>query len=163
MGSRVGRLWWPLLATGLTWGAFLVLAPLLKAPTLAPELAERLAGGVRLALFPVAVVLAQMASVQFRQLGAGAPSGRSYRVARRALADTMVYTVAFLPMLLALSTELPPAWLGCLVLLVILFVTGRLLFWIGSLNDARLAASGTAVTLNVVLGMLAYLLLQVTS
>ena len=52
---------------------------------------------------------------------------------------------------------------GCLVLLVILFVTGRLLFWIGSLNDARLAASGTAVTLNVVLGMLAYLLLQVTS
>jgi len=166
MISRVtatGPCLWPLVASGLTWVVFLALAPLFEAPTLAPDLAERLAGAVRLAAIPAALVLVLLAAFRISWWTGLAPLADLARVARRVLPETVASTLVFIPLLLALATELPPSWLGCLVLLALLFSTGQLLFWLGTLTRTRLAAAGAAVTLNLTLGMGTYLILQLVS
>ncbi|MBI1208560.1 MAG: MAPEG family protein [Azospirillum sp.] len=150
-----------------TWLAFWLLMPLFRGPGDPVGLAERLAGGIRLAVIPVAMVLATMIGVMAARVVSRSfnpiddPESRLYRISQRVLANTAEQTMVFVPCLVALSTVLPAAWLGVMVLLVGLFVCGRLLFWTGYLIHPYARAPGMAMTFNVNIGVVIYLLYDI--
>lgn len=147
-----------LAATALTVLLFVLLAPLV--PLVPPpegdaSLAARLALAVRLSVWPALVLCAMVGAVMAvrGRVQAFNPiddaEGRAYRVAQRALTNTVEQTVIFLPGLAALATLLPADGLGALTLATALFVAGRLLFWAGYAIHPYARAPGMAMTLTV--------------
>jgi uncharacterized MAPEG superfamily protein len=135
--------------------AIRALAPAFPAPARVASEAERLVYALHLLVAPTLVlVVLVLATVTARAL-AGAlnplddPESRLYRKNQRALTNTVEQTVIFVPAFLALATLLPAVALGGLSLAAGLFVTGRLLFWIGYLIHPLARAPGMAVTLTV--------------
>lgn len=129
------------------------------APAALPEAAvgaaERLALAARLSVWPALLVLALVLLVMAAR-GAGRllnpiddAESRFYRVAQRALSNSVEQTLVFLPGLWALATLLPAAELGWPVLLVRAFLTARLLFVAGYLVHPYARAPGMAATLTV--------------
>lgn len=148
-------------AAALTLILFFVLMPLIPAPEGVTALQARLALAARLALWPALVLFAMVIGVMavrgrtkaFNPIEDG--ESRAYRVAQRALSNTVEQTIIFLPALLALSTLLPVMRLGALSLATALFVAGRLLFWAGYMIHPYARAPGMAMTLTtnlIVLG-----------
>lgn len=154
-----------LAATALTVALFVLLAPLVPPPEGDASLAARLALAARLSVWPALVLCAMVGGVMAVRGRAQAfnpiddAEGRAYRVAQRALTNTVEQMVIFLPGLAALATLLPADGLGALRLATALFVTGRLLFWAGYAVHPYARAPGMAMTLTVNLIVLGWAVL----
>jgi len=139
----------------LTLAALRLLAPAFPAPAGVASDIERLVYAVHLLVGPVLVLLLLvLATATIRAMtGALDPLGdaesRLYRKNQRALSNTVEQTAIFVPAFLALATLLPAVALGGLGLAVMVFVAGRVLFWIGYLIHPFARAPGMAVTLTV--------------
>ena len=145
-----------------TFALFYLLLPLFPAPEGAAALPERLALAARLSLWPALVLFAMVVGVMavrgrhhaFNPIDDA--ESRAYRVAQRALTNTVEQTLIFLPVLWALSAMLPAGRLGVPVLATVLFVAGRLLFWAGYFVHPYARAPGMAATFAVNLVVLGW-------
>ncbi len=132
----------------------LALAPLFPPPAVA-DLAGRLGLAARLSVWPALVLLLViLAVVTTRGLcrlfnPIDDPETRVYRVCQRALSNTVEQTLVFLPALTGLCALLPLQSLGFPALFTLLFVVGRVLFWIGYVVHPFARAPGMAMTLTV--------------
>lgn len=166
--SHRRRLVWAFLVNGaaslVTWAVFLALRPRFGQPEGVSSLAERLAWGLGLAVWPAALLLAMVVAVALARAAADAfdpvrdPETPVLAVSRRVLTNSVEQTAIFVPTLLALAASLEDRHLGALVLLLALFLAGRLLFWAGYLVHSFARAPGMAMTLNVNAGMVAFAL-----
>lgn len=151
----------------VTAAAFFALLPRMPAPADLATLAERLAFGLRLTVWPALLVLLMVVGTAgARALGNAYnpiddPETRLYRISQRVLGNTVEQTVIFVPGLLALAAVLAPAQCGALVLLVVFYVAARGLFWIGYLVHPYARAPGMAATMTVNGGMLGYVVFRV--
>lgn len=144
-----------LASAAVTAALFVLLVPLMPAPEGVVALQARLALAARLSLGPALVLFAMVVGVMVVRGRTQAfnpiedTESRAYRVAQRALSNTVEQTLIFLPALMALSTLLPVASLGVPALATALFVAGRLLFWAGYFVHPYARAPGMAMTFAV--------------
>lgn len=154
-----------LASAAATLALIVLLLPLFPAPEGVVALQARLALAARLSLWPVLVLFAMVVGVMAVRGKTQAfnpiedTESRAYRVAQRALSNTVEQTLIFLPALTALSTLLPVASLGALSLATALFVVGRLLFWAGYVVHPYARAPGMAMTFTVNLVVLGWAVL----
>ncbi|PWC43564.1 MAPEG family protein [Azospirillum sp. TSO22-1] len=154
-----------LASAAVTVALFVLLAPLIAAPEGVVALQARLALAARLSLWPALVLFAMVVGVMAVRGRTQAfnpiedTESRAYRVAQRALSNTVEQTLVFLPALTALSTLLPVASLGVPSLATALFVAGRLLFWAGYAVHPYARAPGMAMTFTVNLIVLGWAVL----
>lgn len=149
-----------------TWLLFFFLAPWFPPPMAEADAAARLAyvlplltwPGVLLFAMIMGTVVARVSSLAFNPIDD--PESRFYRIAQRALQNTLEQTAVFVPLLLALAMRVDAASLGVVTLVVILFSVGRLLFWLGYLIHPFARAPGMAMTLNVNLGLVIWLIMD---
>jgi len=120
-----------------TWASAFGAAWSLWPPLPAMPSGGRVAYALQLAAVPAVLTLLMVCAcfrlfdtAQAEDPLAGSESQR-FRVNQRVLTNTVEQAAAFVPIILALATRLPPAQLKLLPIAVLIWSSGRLLFWGG--------------------------------
>ncbi len=114
----------------------------------------RLAYGAGLLVWPALVLLLMVFGVMAARGRALAlnpiddPESRGLRIAQRVLSNSVEQTAILVPALLALVVTIPLPHLSMAAVLTLVFVVGRLLFWIGYQVHPYARAPGMAATLT---------------
>lgn len=141
------------------WASFALLARLWpRTPIPLAAAADRLALAARLALWPAALVFALTIIIGSGRFFRGftdplAGNGdNALEIDRRVLTNTLEQSFVFAIALAALAARLPAAHLHLAEILTLLFMVGRIAFWIGYhvLPERRAAGMGMTYSANLV-------------
>ena len=146
-------------------GIFLLLLQLTSPPDIAATTADRLAFAARLIAWPAMLLLVMVAATSgSRVLGnlydpIADGETRLYRVSQKVLTNSVEQIAVFAPLMLAAATVVPADRLGVLTAATMLYVLGRVVFWIGYLIHPYARAPGMVMTAAPSAGLAVYLVL----